>query len=81
MEIEEAVRRQSEANISHGEGFEVVRRRTRNTATGEKTKLVVEEAGLRRSGSRKDVSTAGDAESNGTGRGKWLQPSLLGNRR
>lgn len=52
-------RRQSEAKISHGEGFEVVRKKTRSMATGEKTRLVVEEAGLCRSGSRKDVGHCG----------------------
>lgn len=53
METEEAVRRQSEAEIRHEEGFEVITRRHRK-ATGEKIKLLVEEAGLCRSSSRKD---------------------------
>lgn len=54
MEIEEAVRRQSEAKISRGEGFEVVTRRR-----CKKMKLVVEEVGLCRSGSRKGQQAGG----------------------
>lgn len=43
MEAEEEVRRQSEAQIRHQEGFEVIRRRTCRRATGEETKWLVEE--------------------------------------
>lgn len=87
VETEAAVRRQSEAEIRHEEGFEVVTRRRCRRATGEKTELVVEEVGLCRSSSRKDVSFCGGSavwgtlECKGMGTGaKWLQPSLLGNK-
>lgn len=69
------MRRQSEAEIRHEEGFKVATRRRRRRPTGEKMKLLVEEVGLCRSSSRKDVSCCGGVaiwgmlEHKGTGRG------------
>ena len=60
------MRRQSEAAIRHEEGFEVVTRRRRRKATGSKTKVVVEEVGLCRSSSRKDISCCGGSAVWGT---------------
>jgi len=59
VETEEAVRRQSEAEIRHEEGFEVISRRRGRRATGGKTKSLVEEVGLCRSSSKEDVSCCG----------------------
>lgn len=52
-------REKTEAEIRHEEGFEVITRRRCWRATGEEMKELVEDVGLCRSSSRKDISCCG----------------------
>lgn len=84
---EEAVRRPSEAEIRHEEGFEVVTRRRRRRATGE-DEVVGGGGWTVQKQQKKDVSFGGGGQQFGDAgeqrhreaRIKWLRASLFGNK-